>query len=303
MNEKITTAKKERLTGKLVVLLYYKFIQVADPTYEVFLHKKVCQSIGLKGRILIAGEGINGTVCGTRRQVDEYIRFCNGHQFFSGIVFKESRAVDQPFPKMIIKERPEIVALRHKVNLKNTGKYIKPEELHSMLERGEDIVMIDMRNNYEYTVGRFANAIQPDTKRFHELPNKVKEMTELKDKKIVTYCTGGIRCEKASALLVEEGFSDVGQLEGGIVKYLEKYPDGHFIGKNFVFDGRMTTNGDTVSGKQVLAKCEHCGAPCDEYHDCTKPDCHQLFIGCDECVHKYDGLCPVAVADLVKAKS
>lgn len=298
MGEKNTTLQKNRSAGKLIVLLYYKFVQIDDPAYEVFLHKKVCQSIGLKGRILIASEGINGTVCGTARQVDEYIRFCNGHRLFGDIVFKKSRAIDQPFPKMIIKERPEIVTLRHAVDLKNTGKYIKPEELHSMLERGEDVVMIDMRNNYEYAVGRFTDAIQPDTERFYELPDKVKAMTELKDKKIVTYCTGGIRCEKASALLVEEGFSDVGQLEGGIVKYLEKYPDGHFVGKNFVFDGRMTTNGETSSGQQVLAKCEHCGKDCDTYRDCTKPDCHQLFIGCDDCVRKYEGLCPVAVAGL-----
>ena len=300
MSAKNTTEQKKHPAGKLIVLLYYKFVQIPDPSYEVFLHKKVCESIGLKGRILIAEEGINGTVCGTRRQVEEYKRFCNGHSLFGGIVFKESRAIEQPFPKMIIKERPEIVTLRHKVDLKNTGKYVKPEELHDMLERGEDVVMIDMRNNYEYKVGRFENAIQPDTDKFYELPEKVKEMKDLKDKKIVTYCTGGIRCEKASALLVEEGFADVGQLEGGIVKYLEKYPDGHFIGKNFVFDARMTTNGDTESGKQVLAKCEHCGKPCDQYRDCTKPDCHQLFIGCEDCVKKYDGLCPVAVKDLEK---
>jgi len=300
MSVKNTTEQIKHPAGKLIVLLYYKFVHLPDPAYEMRVHKMVCESIGLKGRIIIAEEGINGTVCGTRSQVKKYIDYMNGHRYFDGVVFKESRSIGQAFPKMIVKVRDEIVTLRHKVDLKNTGTYVKPEELHDMLERGEDVVMIDMRNSYEYKVGRFENAIQPDTTKFYELPDKVKQMKALKDKKIVTYCTGGIRCEKASALLKEEGFNDVGQLEGGIVKYLEKFPDGHFIGKNFVFDGRMTTNSETESGKQVLAECEHCGAKCDRYLDCTKPDCHQLFICCDDCEKKYEGLCPVAVKELAK---
>lgn len=286
------------MSSNIYVLLYYKFTQVKNPKFEVMQHKLVCQGIGLKGRILIGEEGINGTVAGTRAQLKQYTDYMDAHSVFNNIVFKRSPAGKMPFPKMIVKYREEIVTLGKKVDLKKTGKYLKPEELHELFETGEDMVVVDMRNNYEFEVGRFEGAIQPDTVKFYELPEKVKNLKIDKNKKVVTYCTGGIRCEKATALLAEEGFSDVYQLEGGIVKYLEKYPDGHFIGKNFVFDDRMVTNTDTKSGSKVLGKCAHCKKASDRYIDCVKPDCHQLFICCKACEKQHQGLCPVAVKDL-----
>ena len=286
------------MSSNIYVLLYYKFTSVKKPQFEVMQHKLVCQGIGLKGRILIGEEGLNGTVAGTRAQLKQYTDYMDNHPVFNNIVFKRSPAGKMPFPKMIVKYRKEIVTLGKKVDLKKTGKYLKPQELHELFEKNEDMVVVDMRNNYEYEVGRFEGAIQPDTVKFYELPEKVKNLKIDKKKKVVTYCTGGIRCEKATALLAEEGFTDVYQLEGGIVKYLEKYPDGHFIGKNFVFDDRMVTNTDTKSGSKVLGKCAHCKQASDRYIDCVKPDCHQLFICCKDCEKKYQGLCPVAVKDL-----
>ncbi len=283
------------MSKPIYVLLYYKFVNVEKSEFEVTQHKLVCRGIGLQGRIIIAHEGINGTVAGTRAQLKEYIRYMDEHPLFSDIVFKWSYSERMPFHKLIVKHRDEIVTLGKKVDIKKTGKYLKPEELHKMLENNEDVVMVDMRNNYEFEVGRFKNAIQPDTNHFYELPKKVKDLKSIKAKKVITYCTGGIRCEKATCLLNEEGFEDVYQLEGGIVKYLEKFPDGYFVGKNFVFDDRMTTNGDTKSGQAVLGKCEHCKQPSDRYIDCAKPDCHQLFICCKDCDAKYEGLCPIAV--------
>lgn len=288
------------MSSTISVLLYYKFVDIKDPAFEVMQHKLVCAGIGLKGRILMAEEGINGTVAGTRAQLKQYTDYMDAHPLFNDIVFKRSFAGKMPFPKLIVKRRPEIVTLGKQVDLKKTGKYLSPEEFHKMLETEKDIAVVDMRNNYEYEVGRFEGAIQPDTANFYELPKKVKNLKIDPKKKVLTYCTGGIRCEKATALLAEEGFEDVYQLEGGIVKYLEKYPDGHFVGKNFVFDDRMVTNTDTKSGEKVLGKCAHCQQASDRYIDCAKPDCHQLFICCKDCEQKYSGLCPVAVKELAK---
>ncbi len=288
------------MSSTIFVLLYYKFVDVKDPAFEVMQHKLVCAGIGLKGRILIAEEGINGTVAGTRAQLKQYTDYMDTHPLFKDIVFKRSTAGKMPFHKLIVKRRPEIVTLGKPVDLKKTGKYLSPEEFHTMLETEKDITVVDMRNNYEYEVGRFEGAIQPDTTKFYELPKKVKNLKIDPKNKVITYCTGGIRCEKATALLAEEGFEDVYQLEGGIVKYLEKYPDGHFIGKNFVFDDRMVTNTDTKSGEKVLGKCAHCQQASDRYIDCAKPDCHQLFICCKDCEQKHSGLCSVAVKELAK---
>ena len=279
------------MTNRIFVLLYYKFVEINDPQYETTQHKYVCDGIGLKGRIIIAAEGINGTVAGTSAQLKKYVDYMDGHPLFFGIVFKRSYAGKMPFGKMIVKHRDEIVTLGKKVDMKNTGKYLKPSELHKLFERNEDMVVVDMRNNYEYEVGRFDGAIQPNTTKFYELPKNIKNLKIDKNKKVVTYCTGGIRCEKATALLKEVGFEDVYQLEGGIVKYLEKYPDGYFRGKNFVFDKRMITNTDTPSGQKVLSKCSYCKNLCDRYVDCTDVECHKLFICCKDCEEQYSGKC------------
>jgi UPF0176 protein len=279
------------MKNRIFVLLYYKFVDVKDPTFETMQHKYVCDGIGLKGRIIIASEGINGTVAGSSAQLKRYVDYMNSHSLFTGIVFKRSYAGKMPFGKMIVKHRDEIVTLGKKVDIKNTGKYLKPEELHKLFEDNEDVVIVDMRNNYEYEVGRFEGAIQPDTTKFYELPKKIKNLRIDKDKKVVTYCTGGIRCEKATSLLKEVGFEDVYQLEGGIVKYLEKYPDGYFKGKNFVFDDRMVTNIDTKSGQEVLSKCSYCKKPSDRYIDCMEPKCHKLFICCKKCEKQFCGKC------------
>ncbi len=286
--------------NRIFVLLYYKFVEIKDPAFETIQHKYVCDGLGLKGRIIIAQEGINGTVAGNSAQLKRYIDYMDNHPLFDGIVFKRSYAGKMPFGKMIVKHRDEIVTLGKKVDIGNTGTYLKPSELHNLFEKDEDMVVVDMRNNYEYDVGRFEGAIQPDTTKFYELPRKIKNLKIDKDKKIVTYCTGGIRCEKATVLLKEIGYENVYQLEGGIVKYLEKYPDGYFKGKNFVFDNRMVTNVDTPSGKKILSKCEHCRQSCDRYIDCTDTKCHRLFICCKDCEKKHSGFCRLSSNKTIK---
>ena len=287
------------MSSAIYVLLYYKFVDIDDPKFETVQHKLVCAGIGLKGRIIIAGEGINGTVAGTSAQLRQYTEYMDAHPLFKGIVFKRTSAGKVPFGKLIVKCRNEIVTLGKKVDVNKNGKYLKPEEFHELFESDTDMTVIDMRNNYEYEVGRFERAIQPDTTKFYELPKKIKNLKVDKTKKALIYCTGGIRCEKAGALLVEEGFEDVCQLEGGIAKYLEKYPNGHFKGKNFVFDERMVTNTETPSGKTVLSKCSYCGEPSDRYLDCTEPKCHSLFICCKACEKQHSGVCPQTAETLV----
>lgn len=288
------------MKNRIFVLLYYKFVEVKDPAFETMQHKYVCDGLGLKGRVIIAQEGINGTVAGNSAQLKKYIDYMDKHPLFDGIVFKRSYSGKMPFGKMIVKHRDEIVTLGKKIDISNTGTYLKPSELHELFENDEDMVVVDMRNNYEYDVGRFEGAIQPDTTKFYELPSKIKNFKIDKDKKIVTYCTGGIRCEKATVLLKEIGYENVYQLEGGIVKYLEKYPDGYFKGKNFVFDNRMVTNVDTPSGKEVLSKCEHCRQSCDRYIDCTDTKCHRLFICCKDCEKKHSGFCRLSSNKTIK---
>lgn len=297
----MTTAKTPN-PKPIFVLLYYKFVQVPNPEFEAAQHKLVCKGLGIMGRILIASEGINGTVAGTKPQLKEYIRYMNSHPQFGDIVFKWSPAPRMPFPKLIVKKRDEIVTLGREVDMSKNS-YIKPEELHELFKSGKKITLVDMRNDYEYKVGRFKDAIQPETDKFYELPEKVKQLNlpEDPDAPIIPYCTGGIRCEKAAPLLQEMGYKNVRQLEGGIVKYLEKFPDGYFEGKNFVFDDRLTMKVDSEAGKKVLAECAHCGAPSDRYLDCTKPDCHQLFICCEDCEKEHEGMCPEAAQKLQQA--
>jgi UPF0176 protein len=275
------------------VILYYKFVDVSDPQQEVQSQKDFCLENGLLGRVLIGHEGINGTLEGNVSQIRKYKNYLKNHPLFNNIVIKETPTKIPAFNKLIIKVRDEIVTLGKKVDLNKTGKRISPEELHQRLEDQEELILIDMRNDYESEIGRFENALSIGTKNFKDLPKSISKIKKLKDKKIVTYCTGGIRCEKASALLIQEGFSDVSQLDGGILKYAEKYPDGFFVGKCFVFDNRMSVNFEKTR-QTVLTSCEHCKAKSDRYLDCQDDICHRLFICCISCEKNKNGLCSKA---------
>ncbi len=272
------------------VILYYKFIKVENPEKEVKVQKAVCQKIGLTGRVLIGEEGINGTLEGNKEQIEKYRDYISKHPLFSDIVFKTTESEIKAFDKLKIKFRPEIVALNSQVDLTKTGKRISSQELHEILENKEEVVLVDMRNDYESNIGKFKNAIAVDTENFRDLPSKIDKLKNLKDKKVITYCTGGIRCEKASALLVENGFKNVYQLDGGIFTYAEKYPDGFFEGKCFVFDKRMSVSFETKR-QTVLTNCEHCDVKSDRYLDCVDDICHRLFICCQECQSEKNGFC------------
>lgn len=283
------------------VLLYYKFIPIPQPNKEVSSHKEIAAKIGLTGRVLIGPEGINGTIEGTRSQLQQYTAYLDSHPLFSGMVFKSSLSDGHAFKKLKVKSRDEIVTLGKQVDLRKTGKRISPEELHRVLENQEDVVLVDMRNEYESRIGKFRDSVVVKTENFRDLPGEIKSLENLKNKKVITYCTGGIRCEKASALLVEQGFKDVSQLEGGIFKYGEKYPDGFFEGKCFVFDQRMSVSFSEKA--KTIAKCEHCNSPEDRYLDCANLSCHRLTICCQSCEQKFGGLCPLDIQTAAGVKT
>lgn len=204
------------------VLLYYMYTTIENPEEFAAEHLEFCNSLELKGRILVAKEGINGTCSGTVEQTEKYMEAMNNDPRFDGIVFKIDEADGHAFKKMHVRPRPELVTLRLEDDINPheiTGKYLEPKDFYEAMKQ-EDTVIIDARNDYEFDLGHFKGAIKPDIESFRELPDWIRENKEvLEGKKILTYCTGGIRCEKFSGWLVREGYEDVSQLHGGIVTY------------------------------------------------------------------------------------
>ena len=276
----------------LFVILFYKFKSMKDLDKFRREHLKFCEDLGIMGRILIANEGINGSVSGTREQIDSYKKHLTSLEGFDGIIFKEDKVLAHPFTKMQVKIKKQIINFGREVDMSKKGQYLEPNELMKWYESetpGEDFVVIDTRNDYEYKVGRFKNSVHLKLKTFREFPEKIKEIEHLKNKKIVTYCTGGIRCEKASSFMRDQGFENVYQLKDGILTYGKENPDTFWEGKCFVFDKRMFSdiNSDTVP----ITNCEICGEISDLNRNCRNPSCDKLFISCVECEKDLNGCC------------
>jgi UPF0176 protein len=278
---------------KYKILLFYKYVEL-DNLEEI--QKQIldfCKKFNIQGRFIIAKEGINGTLEATEKNALKYIEFMNTIPQFKDIDYKISEGTGSAFPKLSVKVRAEIVSL----NLgesdfspnSTTGKYLEPSKLHEWINSNKEFYIVDMRNDYEYKVGYFANSILPPLKNFRELPKVLPKLKHLMDKTIVTVCTGGIRCEKASGFLVQNGFSDVYQLKGGIISYMKKYPNEDFKGKLYVFDGRVTMGFNTENEKhEIVSKCDKCNATSDNYVDCAYLHCegHRHFICCEKCLDK-----------------
>jgi UPF0176 protein len=276
------------------ILLFYKYVFISDPEVVAEKERKVCTELGLLGRCIIATEGINATYEGTEENIRKYMNFLEGDARFQGIHFKISEGNGDAFPKLSIKVRNEIVSL----NLGTcdidpnqvTGVHLKPEELHGWIQNKKEFYIVDMRNAYEHKVGHFEGSILPPIENFRDLPKVVEQISHLKNKTVLTVCTGGVRCEKASGFLITQGFADVYQLDGGIVSYMEKYPNEDFKGKLYVFDGRVTMGFYTDDVKhEVVGICDTCGDKSEKYVNCANPVCHRHFITCNNCVEKNDG--------------
>lgn len=274
------------------VLLYYKYQNIADPERFRDEHLEFCNSIGLKGRIIVGYEGINGTVSGTYDQTEKYKEFLRSQEGFEDMWFKEDEADGFTHPKMSIKFRKEIVALDLEDDfspLETTGKYLNPKEFKEAI-LDQETVILDTRNDYEYDLGHFKGAIRPDIKSFRELPQWIKENEEkFKDKKVAMYCTGGVRCEKFSGWMLREGISDdVSQLHGGIDTY-GKDPEVKgdlWEGSMYVFDDRISVPINHVD-PTVIGKDYFDGETCDRYVNCANPECNKQILVSEENEDKY----------------
>lgn len=280
------------------VLLYYKYIAINEPKKLREEMLKLCEDLGLKGRIIVAEEGINGTVEGLKENTEKYIRFINKDLRLKGMHFKRSLGTGKAFPKLSVKVRPEIVSGHlggRDINPGvTTGKYLPSEELHAWFKEGKKFYIVDMRNDYEHEIGYFKDSVLAPFQNFRDLPGVLEKLTALKDQTVLTVCTGGVRCEKASGFLVENGFKDVYQLYGGIVSYMEKYPNEDFLGKLYVFDGRIAMGFNTDDpNHKIVGKCVFCGNAADTYRDCANLHCESKrhFVCCDGCFEKYKGYC------------
>ena len=302
---------------KYEILLYYKYTKVNRAHLFVDWHKELCKRLNLKGRILIADEGINGTVEGSPEANAEYIKalisqdarggtdkhgnilnsdgtYCYGD--FSDVVFKKSVGDGKAFPKMKVKLRTEIVAAKlgeEDINpAEFTAKHLPPEELNQWFRDGKNFKIIDMRNDYEYVVGHFKDSINPKMENFRDLPKVMPDIEKYKDEPVLSVCTGGVRCEKASAYLMKKGFKEVYQLDGGMATYMEKFPGKDFLGSLYVFDNRVVMNfddkvksGEAVDGQlhEVIGHCAKCGEKSERYINCANDFCHLHFICCENC--------------------
>lgn len=283
------------------IILYYKYSEIKDPASFCAEHKKFCEEHNLKGRIIISHEGINGTLEGLNEDTLKYIDFLSSIPGFENTNFKISEGDGKSFPKLSCKVRDEIVSAHLHNDLdpnKITGKYITAEQLHELIHSGKEFYIVDMRNDYEHLVGNFEGSILAPFENFRDLPKVLPKLENLKDKTIITVCTGGVRCEKASGFLVANGFADVYQLENGIVTYMEKYPNEDFNGQLYVFDGRVTMGFNLDDpNRKIIGKCENCGAPSEVYTNCANLMCHKHFICCDDCAIDGKKFCKVCRAD------
>jgi UPF0176 protein len=285
------------------VILFYKYVTITDPQSFAAEQRTLCSGLGLKGRVLIAEEGINGTLAGTRKGVDQYLAALRANERFSDIEIKGSVGDAQTFPKLVIKVRSEIVTLGAGPLAPDLHNHLSPEEWKRTLEEEPDVIVLDVRNRYESIAGKFENAIACDIGHFRELPAYVDQLSEFKDRKVLMYCTGGIRCEKASALFRSKGFTNVFQLHGGIAKYQEQFGNEHWLGECFVFDQRMTVRVD--DGLVPIGKCAHTGAPTSRFVNCLHDPCHVLFLLAEEVerANPDKRLCPECFASGLTSKT
>ncbi|MBL7920905.1 MAG: rhodanese-related sulfurtransferase [Bacteroidia bacterium] len=285
--------KEENIERKTIS--FYRYVSITEPQQlrdELF---KTWSNWKCFGRIYIAKEGINAQMSVPVQHWDEFVSYLNNISYFKDVPFKH--AVDgngKSFYKLVIKVKEKVVAdgiTDPDFDPSKTGTYLNAVEFNKALEDPNTIV-VDMRNHYESEVGKFDGAFTPDADTFREeLPLVIDHLQGQEDKKILMYCTGGIRCEKASAYFKHKGFKDVNHLQGGIIQYAKEVKEqgleSKFKGMNFVFDERI---GERITD-DVLSECHQCGAPCDTHVNCKNDDCHLLFIQCAACAEKMQGCC------------
>jgi len=274
------------------IILFYNFSPLKDPEATRLWQKALCEKLNLKGRIIVSSHGINATLGGELINLKTYVKELKTLKAFAATHVKWSDGGSQNFPKLSVKVRDELVTFGAADELKvdshgvvGGGKHLSPEDVHKLVEeRGEEVTFFDARSSYEAAVGRFKGAVIPNVRTAKDFIGEIEKpkYNKLKDKPIVTYCTGGIRCEILSALMKRRGFKEVYQIDGGIVKYGEKYADdGLWEGSLYVFDGRMGTK---FSDKAVnIGQCIHCEKETSNYENCANKACNDLVLICENC--------------------
>jgi len=274
------------------VILYYGFAPLPDPEAIRLWQHKLAEDLNLKGRVLISKHGINGTLGGNMSDLKKYVSATKKYPGFKKIDFKWSEGTGNDFPRLKVKVKEELVDFGLPVDVEvnekgvvNGGKHLKPYEVNKLVEeRGDDVLFFDGRNGYEAKIGKFKNAIVPDVSHTRDFVSEIEsgKYDHLKDKPIVTYCTGGIRCEILSTVMVKRGFKEVYQIDGGIVRYGNKFGnDGLWEGSLYTFDDRLSI--DFAANPALIGKCDNCQAPTRQFYNCTTASCHQLALLCEPC--------------------
>lgn len=285
--------------NKFTLLTFYKFVDIDNAKEVAEEHKTFCQGIGLRGRIYIGEEGISATVTANSGQLMAYKLYLNSIPYFRDIPdidVKANQVDSHKFDKMIVKYRKEIVALGavYKADeIKNSRVKMNIEDFKKILDSEDDsYVIIDMRNNYEYKLGHFKNAIPAGTFHFRDLDKHLRDYQQrFRDKKIVMYCTGGIRCEKAAVMLEKSGLEGVYQLDGGVVKYTNVFDDGNWLGNLYTFDGRVSTPIGSKPTHTIISECHYTGQPAETMFNCRYTNCNQQFISSFEEFKNHFGFC------------
>jgi UPF0176 protein len=281
------------------ILLYYKLTPLTDPTAVRLWQKSLCERLGLRGRIIVSKHGLNGTVGGDIDALKAYIKETRSYPAFKGTEFKWSDGSREDFPRLSVKERKELVAIGagdelvvDEKGVVGGGTHLSPRQVNELVEKhGDDVVFFDGRNADEALLGHFKGAVVPDVTTSHDFIAELDsgKYDHLKDKKVITYCTGGIRCEILTPLMRNRGFTDIFQLDGGIVRYGEQFgDDGLWEGALRVFDDRMTMNFSDHA--KVLGRCFCCGEPTNNMRNCSSPACTTLSIICEPCAGEPDNL-------------
>ena len=272
------------------VLLYYCYTPIIDPEQLRMEQHRLCLKLNLLGRIVVAPEGLNGTVSGLPANCDAYMAAVRADPRFADVEFKVEACKRHTFRKLHVRVKAEIVNSDLPVNpLERTGIHLEPAQFKAM-KADADVVLVDMRSNYEHSVGKFSGAVTFDMENLRELPDHVQEIAHLKAKKIITYCTGGIKCEKASAYLLSQGFENVYQLHGGIIKYGLEAGGEDFDGQCYVFDDRLKVEVNQVN-PTVVSTCFRCGTVTSHLVNCASPVCNNHVPLCEACGDAHAGTC------------
>ena len=285
-----------------ITLSFYKYTQLNNLDKLRDALYKEWNSMNILGRVYIAKEGINAQISLPKNKLDRLRIHVNSIKGLKDTLFKIAVEEGSSFIKLVIKVKNEIVAYNipeTEYDMTKIGKHLNYKDFNKAIDDGA--IVVDMRNYYEGEVGKFENAIIPDVEKSNELLPEIKKLlAKNKEDKIVMYCTGGIRCEKASSYLIKQGFNDVNQLKGGIVQYANdiknKNIKSKFIGKNFVFDQRL---GERIT-EDIISHCHICSNLCDNHTNCANQDCHILFIQCDKCKNNYSGCCSEKCSEFIK---